>query len=254
MAKQQACTGRFASGDLKPGNEAFRCCIKPFFAGQIQLTIGTDKAHAGEVINNQALAVCPPQAFLPAIGQVAVHIAEEILALVSLQNGLNLLRQTSGLACTPGGWNPGVGHTPVAAFVEHNQGLKSEPVHQFITIRCTKYGHQRIVVAHRLTAIMNGEQVQIMISQHTAGPVAEAFAAGAAWGSDRPRPARNCNTIAPRSFPISVGGALCAPRLGKKPRPKDLTALESTERCRALTQHRWDSKASDPRRSLCTKH
>ena len=88
------------------------------------IDVGGTNLVAG-VVADDAQTIDAMQIFVPVIGQVAVHVMEKFIHLVTTQYCLGLVRQTSGIGKIPGREQTGVNQRVSQAVIVMQQGART---------------------------------------------------------------------------------------------------------------------------------
>jgi len=104
------------------------------------------------------------QVIAPAVGLVAVHVAQEVHPLVAAQHGFHFVCQLQGLLQVPLRQHAGV-HDQVALFVD-GEGAMAQPVDELVAISGVEDVVQGIVAVRWTDAAGHGQQVQVVVAQH----------------------------------------------------------------------------------------
>jgi len=155
---------------LEPGHQSFRRCRRAFLHRKIHRPVRLAEAQAGEGIDDAAQALVAGQVIAPAIGLVAVHVAQEVHPLVAAQHGFHFAGQGQGLLQVPLGQHAGM-HDQVAFFVD-GQGTVAQPVDKLLTVGGVEDIVEGVVAVRRADAAGHGQQVQVMVAQDGPGALA----------------------------------------------------------------------------------
>ena len=123
-----------ASRDLEPGHQIRRLAAGRPLRTQVHVALEIAIAQPCEGIDDDAQTVDAAQIFVPVIGQIAVHVMEKFIHLVTTQDCLGLMRQTPGIGKVPGRKQACVNQRVSQAVVVMQQGAPTQPVQQFISV------------------------------------------------------------------------------------------------------------------------
>jgi len=155
---------------LEPGHQSLRRRCRAFLHRKIHRPVRLAEAQAGEGIDDAAQALVAGQVIAPAIGLVAVHVAQEVHPLVAAQHGFHLVGQRQGLLQVPLGQHAGM-HDQLALFVD-GQGAVAQPVDELVAVGGVEDIVEGVVAVRWADAAGHGQQVQVMVAQHRLGALA----------------------------------------------------------------------------------
>ncbi len=171
VAEDDAVVPGAAVGVQKPGDE-----LGLLAAGrslQFQLALARDEAQPGEAVGDEAQAVHALQRGIPAVGLVAVHLAEELPVVGAAQYPFHLVCAVLRRGKIPLGRQAGMDQRETETIVVVEQGTVAQPVDQLVPVGCLEHLVQVVAVLEAVVAAGQCQQVQVVVSQHGDGPLTE---------------------------------------------------------------------------------
>ena len=144
-----------------------------FLVLEVHRPVRRAQAHARERIDDAAQARVAGQGIVPAVGLVAVHLAQERDPAVALERALDFAGQRHRLRRIPLGRHARV-HQQVI-LDEHRQRPRAQPGDQFLAVRRVQDLVQRIGAAQALRAARHRNQVQVVVAEQGIDPSAARF-------------------------------------------------------------------------------
>lgn len=160
-------------GQFEPGRE-MACVPRCAFFIEAQAAIGLAKPQSRKAVRDETQTFESVQGRIPATRRISVHRFQKSGEFVAHEHSCHFARVIDGIVHGPGGRQARVNHSESEFGISVNQRLSPEPVEQLLTIGSREDLIQRVFWAWPLARDISAcEQVEIVISQHRHGPIAE---------------------------------------------------------------------------------
>jgi hypothetical protein len=125
-------------------------------------------AQAGEDVDDRALPFRAFQLGRPGIRLVAVHVLQQLVAVLAAQPRFDLVRAPLRDRERPLRRQPGVHHGPAQRPIHVQQWALPQPLEQILAIRCEQDGLQVGIDLALLVfpALRDGQQGEVVVAQH----------------------------------------------------------------------------------------